>query len=172
MIDSDVRIEGRQCYVGTDNYLAGAAAVGLLLTGRQESLMEQSFSAITGALDFGNVLLPVLTASSAAAGQVTAAGAKYAAGSILAAATAIRNGVGVYGLVAVLGILLPPFLRTGAGFIVYRAAAALTGDLTPGRLSALARRGSDALGMLLGCLGACGLMLFFSIYAYMGVWTG
>ena len=253
--------------------LAGAAAVALLLAGRQESLMEQSFTAITGALDFGNVLLPVLAASAAAAGQTAAAAAKYsaaalflnillngvqglaapairlffaasaveaasgskalggaadllrwlaaslltclmlaftlyisltslavgtteaavlksaktalsaaipvvggiaadAAGSILAAAAAIRNGLGVYGAVAVLGLLLPPFLKAGAGFVVYRAAAALTADLAPGRLSGLAKRGSDALGLLLGCLGACGLMLFFSIYAMMGVWTG
>ena len=253
--------------------LAGAAAVGLLLMGRQESLISEGFSAITAAIDFGNVLLPVLTASAAAAGQAASAGAKYAAaalflnilmngvqrlagplirlyfaaavteaasgskaltgavdllrwlvttlltclmlaftlyvsltalasgtadaavvktaktvlssafpvvggiaadaaGSILAAAAVIRSGVGIYGLMAVLGLLLPPFLKAGAGFIVYRAAAALTADLAPGRLSALAKRGSDTLGMLLGCLGACGLMLFFSIYAMMGVFTG
>ena len=253
--------------------LAGTAAVSLLLGFRQEGLMEQSFSAITRALDFGNVLLPVLTASAAAAGQAAAAGAKYAAaalflnillngvqglagpvirlyfaaaaveaasgskavsgaadllrwlavtlltclllaftlyislsglaagsadaavvksaktavsaaipvvggiaadaaGSILAAAAVIRNSLGVYAIVAILGLLLPPFLRAGAGFIVYRAAAALTADLAPGRLSALAKRGSDALGLLLGCLGACGLLLFFSIYAMLGVWTG
>ena len=47
--------------------LAGAAAVSLLLAGRQESLIAQGFSAVTKALDFGNVLLPVLTASAAAA---------------------------------------------------------------------------------------------------------
>ena len=253
--------------------LAGAAAVALTLGGRQESLIAEGFSAVTRAVDFGNVLLPVLTASAAAAGQAAASGAKYAAaalflnlllngiqrlagpvirlyfaasaveaasgskavtgavnllrwlvtslltvlmlaftlylsltsltagtadaaavksvktavsaaipvvggiasdaaGAVLAAASAIRSGVGAYGLIAVFGVLLPPFLRAGAGFIVYRAAAALTADLAPGRLSALAKRGSDALGMLLGCLGACGLMLFFSIYAMMGVWTG
>lgn len=253
--------------------LAGSAAIALLLAGRQESLLEESFAAITGALDFGNVLLPALTASAAAAGQAAAAGAKYAAsalflnillngvqqlagpvirlyfaaaaveaasgsravagavnllrwlavtlltglmlsftlyislsslaagsadaavlksaktavsaaipvvggiaadaaGSILAAAGAIRNALGVYGVLAVLGVLLPPFLRTGAGFVVYRAAAALSADLAPGGLSALAKRASDALGLLLGCLGACTLLLFFSIYAMMGVWTG
>ena len=253
--------------------LAGAAAVSLLLAGRQESLISQGFSAVTKALDFGNVLLPVLTASAAAAGQAVSAGARYAAaalflnvllnalqllaapvirlyfaasaveaasgsgtvtagvnflrwlvgalltclmlaftlyisltslaagsadaavlksvktavsaaipvvggiaadaaGSILAAAGAIRAGLGAYGIAAVLGLLLPPFLRAGAGFLIYRAAAALTADLAPGRLSLLARRCSDTLGLLLGCLGACGLMLFFSIYAMMGVWSG
>ncbi len=253
--------------------LAGTAAVALLLAGRGESLMEQSFASVIGALDFGNVLLPVLTAAASAAGQAAAASAKYAAsalflnillnavqglavpmirlffaasvmeaavgsrtltgaadllrwlaasvltcltlaftlyisltslavgsaeaavvksaktavsaaipvvggiaadaaGSVLAAAGAIRNGLGAYGLAAVLGLLLPPFLKAGAGFIVYRAAAALSADLVPGRLSGLAKRGSDALGLILGCLGVCGLMLFFSIYAMMGVWTG
>ena len=253
--------------------LAGAAAVILLLAGRQESLIAQGFSAIDGALDFGNVLLPMLTASSAAAGQAVSAGAKYAAaalflnvlmnalqllcapairlyfalsaaeaasgsgavtagvnflrwlvtalltclmlaftlyvsltslaagsadaavlksvktavsaavpvvggiaadaaGSILAAAGAIRASLGTYGIAAVLALLLPPFLRAGAGFVIYRAAAALAAGLAPGRLSQLARRCSDAMGLLLGCLGACGLMLFFSIYAMMGVWSG
>ena len=95
-----------------------------------------------------------------------------AAGSILAAAGAIRASLGTYGIAAILGLLLPPFLRAGAGFMIYRAAAALTADLAPGRLSVLARRCSDTLGLLLGCLGACGLMLFFSIYAMMGVWSG
>ena len=253
--------------------LAGAAAVTLLLAGRQESLIAQGFSAVTKALDFGNVLLPVLTASAAAAGQTVSAGAKYAAaalflnillnaiqllaapvirlyfaasaveaasgsgavtagvnflrwlvtglltclmlaftlyisltslaagsadaavlksvktavsaavpvvggiaadaaGSVLAAAGAIRASLGTYGIAAVLALLLPPFLRAGAGFVIYRAAAALTAGLAPGGLSLLARRCSDTLGLLLGCLGACGLMLFFSIYAMMGVWSG
>ncbi len=253
--------------------LAGAAAVCLLLAGGQQSLIAQSFSAVTQALDFGNVLLPVLTASAAAAGNAVSAGAKYAAaalflnvllnalqlliapvirlyfaasaaeaasgsgaltagvnflrwlaagtltclmlaftlyisltslaagsadaavlkslktaisaavpvvggiaadaaGSVLAAAGAIRTGLGTYGIAAVLGLLLPSFLRTGAGFVIYRAAAALSADLAPGGLSRLAKRCSDTLGLLLGCLGAGGLMLFFSIYAMMGVWSG
>ena len=253
--------------------LAGTAAVCLLLAGRQESLISRSFSAVSQALDFGNVLLPVLTASAAASGQAVSAGAKYAAaalflnillnvlqllcapvirlyfaasaaeaasgsgavtagasflrwlvntlltclmlaftlyvsltslaagsadaavlktmktavgaavpvvggiaadaaGSVLAAAGAIRASLGTYGIAAVLGLLLPPFLRAGAGFVIYRAAAALAAGLAPGRLSVLARRCSDTLGLLLACLGACGLMLFFSIYAMMGVWSG
>ena len=253
--------------------LGGAAAVCLLLAGSQESLIARGFSSVGKALDFGNVLLPMLASSAAAAGQTVSAGAKYAAaalflnvlmnalqllaapvirlffaasaveaasgsgavtagvnflrwligavlaclmlaftlyvsltslaagsadaavlksvktavsasipvvggiaadaaGSILAAAGSIRSSLGIYGIAAVLGLLLPPFLRAGAGFVIYRAAAALTADLAPGRLSLLARRCSDTMGLLLGCLGACGLMLFFSIYAMMGVWSG
>ena len=62
--------------------LAGAAAVSLLLAGRQESLISQGFTAVTQALDFGNVLLPVLTSAAAAAGQAVSAGAKYAAAAL------------------------------------------------------------------------------------------
>ena len=253
--------------------LAGTAAVTLLLAGRQESLIRQGVSALTQALDFGNVLLPVLTASAAAAGQAVSAGAKYAAaalflnvllnglnllcvpvirlyfaasaveaasgsaavtagvnllrwlvgalltvlmlafilyinltsltagtadaavvksvktavgaaipvvggiaadaaGAVLAAAGAIRSALGAYGITAILGLLLPPFLRAGAGFLIYRTASVLTSALVPGRLSALARRCADTLGLLLACLGACGFMLFFSIFAMMGVWSG
>ena len=253
--------------------LAGAAGMSLLLAGTQQSLLELTCAALNGLQDFGNVLLPTLTAAAAAAGQASGAAAKYAAaalflnvllnavqglavpvvrlyiaasaveaasgsdavsgavaflhwlvtriltllmlafilyisltglaagtadaavlkaaktavsaavpvvggiaadaaGSILAAAGAIRSALGIYGLIAALGAVGLPFVQIGAHYLAYRGAAALCGGLAPGRLAALAKRFSEGMGMLLGCLGACGLMLFFSIYAMMGVWSG
>ena len=49
--------------------------------------------------------------------------------------------------------------------LLYKAAAAVSDMLPGGRLSALIRDLGTVFGMLLGLVGCCGFMLFFSIFA-------
>ena len=82
---------------------------------------------------------------------------------VLSAAAVIKNSVGVFSLIAVCSICIGPFAFLGVKMLLLKAVAAAA-DLFPGfRLSALIRDFGTALGMLLGLVGCCGIMLFLSI---------
>ncbi len=91
-----------------------------------------------------------------------------AASSLLSAAGVIRQAVGVFGLMAVIALLAGPFLAAGIKGLLLKGAAAVSSGLSDGRISRLLKRMSEAVALLMGCLGACGLLLFFSVYALIG----
>lgn len=95
--------------------------------------------------------------------------ASDAASSVLSAAAALRQQLGVFGLLLIAAALLLPFLRIGAQYLLMKGAAAVSGGLGDAKLKKLMERNTEALGMLLGCLGVCGLMLFFSVFSLMKV---
>ena len=75
----------------------------------------------------------------------------------------VRGAVGVFGLAATLCICLVPFLRLGVQYLLYKAAAALSGAFAEKRLGSLIGSLGSAFGMMLGMVGSGALMLFFSI---------
>ena len=90
-----------------------------------------------------------------------------AASSILAAAALIRQAVGSFGLLAVSSLLLAPFLQTGLRYLLLKGAAAVTEGLAESRMSRLLKRLSESMALMMGCIGTCGLLLFFSVYSLM-----
>ena len=68
-------------------------------------------------------------------------------------------------------LLVAPFAALSVKLLVFRAAAAAA-DMLPGsRLSALINDVGTALGMLLGLVGCCGIMLFIAIMSGIKVVT-
>ena len=90
---------------------------------------------------------------------------------VLAGASIIRNAVGIFGLLAVLGTCILPFLRLGANYLLYKAAAGLSGAIADSRITKLVNSVSTAFGMMLGLVGATALMLFISIISVIRVAT-
>ncbi len=97
--------------------------------------------------------------------------ASDAAASVLAAASVFRQQLGVFGLVLLASVLLLPFLRVGAQYLLMKGAAAVSGGLGEKRLNRLLDRCAEAMGMLLACLGACAMLLYFSVFSLMKVST-
>ena len=95
--------------------------------------------------------------------------ASDAAASVLSAAAVLRQKLGIFGLLLIAAVLLLPFLRIGAQYLLMKGAAAVSGGLGDSKLQKLMERNTEALGMLLACLGACGLMLFFSVFSLLKV---
>ena len=88
-----------------------------------------------------------------------------ASAAVLTAASVIKNSAGVFGLIAVCALCAGPFAILSVRMLVLKAAAAAS-DLVPNsRLSGLISSVSTAMGLLLGLLGCCGIMLFISIMA-------
>lgn len=86
-----------------------------------------------------------------------------ASASLISAASLLRTGVGLYGMLAVFGICLAPFLRVAIQYLLLRLATALCGLFGKGSQSPLLEKLAQAVGLMLALLGiACllSLMLF------------
>ena len=90
-----------------------------------------------------------------------------AAETVLTGAMLIRNGIGVIGLLVILAVCLIPIAQLGAHYIMFKAAAGLSGAVTDKRVSGLIGDLGTAFGMVMGLTGAGAMMLFFSIISMM-----
>ena len=86
-----------------------------------------------------------------------------AAETILVGAGVLRGTVGVFGLLAVLGLCLTPFLQLGVHYLTYKLGAAVAATLAEGRLAELISGIGTAFGLIFGMTGSCALLLLISI---------
>lgn len=86
-----------------------------------------------------------------------------AASTVVAGAEALRNTLGVFGMLAVLAICIAPFAVMAVNYLTYKAAAALIQVFRADKLSTLTDGIAGAIGMLLGLIGCCAVILFISI---------
>lgn len=91
---------------------------------------------------------------------------------VLSAAGVIRSCTGVFGLVAVCALCAGPFAVLSVKMLIVKASAVVSDALSCGRISALLNGISNAVSLLLGLLGCCGIMMFISITAGMKAVTG
>lgn len=84
---------------------------------------------------------------------------------VLSAASVIKNSAGVFGLIAVCALCAGPFAVLSVKMLVLKATAAASDMVPNSRLSGLIASVGTAMGLLLGLLGCCGIMLFISIMA-------
>ena len=90
-----------------------------------------------------------------------------AGSSLLAAAGMIRRTVGSFGLLAVTSAILAPFLQAGSRYLLLKGAASVSSELAEKRMARLLQRLSESMALMIGCIGSCGLILYFSVYSLM-----
>lgn len=86
-----------------------------------------------------------------------------AAETVLAGAGILKNSVGVFGMLAILGMCLIPFLRLGVHYLMYKVTAALSATVADSRVAGLIDSIGGAFGLVLGMTGACALLLLISM---------
>ncbi len=86
-----------------------------------------------------------------------------AAETVLAGAGILKNSVGVFGMLVVLGMCLIPFLQLGIHYLVYKMTATLSATVAGARLTGLIDGIGGAFGLVLGMTGACALLLLVSM---------
>jgi stage III sporulation protein AE len=120
-------------------------------------------SAIAGAAD----ALAAKTTRAAISGMIPVVGGilSSATETVVAGAGLVKNAIGVYGLLATLGICLLPFLQLGVHYLVYKVTAALAATLSGGRLAGLIGDIGTAFGLILGMTGAGALVLMVAMVA-------
>ena len=86
-----------------------------------------------------------------------------AAETVLAGAGILKNTVGVFGMLVVLGMCLLPFLQLGIHYLTYKVTAALSATVADARVAGLIDGISGAFGLVLGMTGSCALLLLVSM---------
>lgn len=86
---------------------------------------------------------------------------------ILVGAGAVKNTVGIYGLIAIIAIAIGPFFRIGIQYLMLKLTAAICSILCDKGVTGLVEDLSSAMGALLAMTGAVCLMLLISIICFM-----
>ena len=90
-----------------------------------------------------------------------------ASAAVLSAAAVVRSCTGAFGLVAVCAICVGPFALLSVKNILFKAVAAVADAVQIPRLQKLFTGIGSAVGLLMGMLGCCAMMLFLSFAAAM-----
>ncbi len=133
------------------------------------TLAFSAYLGITGIVSSGADAVAVKTARTVLSGALPVVGGilSDSASALLSAASMIRNAAGAYALVAVCALCVGPFALLSVKFLLYRMVSAAADALPEARLAGLIRDIGTACAMLLGLLGSCAIMLFFSIVSGM-----
>lgn len=94
------------------------------------------------------------------------------ASSLVAGAAILRNSIGIFGLLSVLGILLIPFVRLGIQYFLFLAVGRLAALFPDRRFSDLLGGIAGAFGMLLGVIGTGFIMIFLTLISFMQIVGG
>ncbi len=81
-----------------------------------------------------------------------------ASASLLGAASLLRTASGLYGMLAVLGICLGPFLRIALQYLLLKLAGGLCGLFGKGSTRPLLEKLTEAVGLVLALTGVCCLL--------------
>ncbi len=132
------------------------------------SLTLMAFTAylsISGAIAGSADAVAVKGAKAAISGAVPVVGGiiSDAAETVLVGAGVVKNALGIFGLIAVLGIVLTPFLQIGARYLVFKLAAALSGTISDERISKYIDQLSTVFALALAMTAASALLAIISI---------
>ena len=86
---------------------------------------------------------------------------------VLVGAATVKNAIGIYGMFAVMAIILRPFVRIGTHYLLLKGTAALCHVFSGKKIAGLIADFSSALGFLLAMAGAGCLILIISITCFM-----
>lgn len=122
-------------------------------------------SLISGGTDKAALKAAKLTISSAV--PVVGGIMSDASETILLGAGVVKNAAGVYGILAVLAILILPFLRVGILYLMLKLTSVICGVFSAGKINEVVQGFCDALRFLLGMTGTVSLLFLISIVCFL-----
>lgn len=162
--------------------LSGAMFPNPILTGTQKlckwaastmmtgmTLAFTTYISMVGAIGSAVDTTAVKSARSFISGVLPVVGGMIsdASAMVLSAAGVVKNCAGVFGLIAVAVMCAAPFALLSVKMIFLKAVSAASDSMESKRLTSLFSGLGSAMGLLLGLLGSCGIMLFISLTAGM-----
>lgn len=155
------------CAVGNPGLKRIAKTLKGVVTGILTAVMLAfvAYLSISGVIAGATDALTVKTAKFAISGMVPVVGGVLsdAAETVLASAGILRNAVGVFGALVILGICLSPFLRMGIHYLVYKLSAALSATISDGKVVELIDAIGGAFALELGMTACCAMLLLFCV---------
>lgn len=159
-----------ECAVGGEG-LSGAASFLKWLTTSLLTAIVLAFvvylsvsGLVTGAADAATVRVAKTAISTTL--PVVGGIISDAASTVLLGASVIKSAVGAFGMLTVSAVCLMPVLRLACHYLLYKGAAKLSSAIAGGTLASVAGGISGAFGMVMGAMGACAMMMFFSIISF------
>lgn len=142
----------------------------LLITGLKICLYV-----FTGYVSITGVVCGTVDASAVKAAKLTISSAVPVVGSILAdasesilvSAAVVRNAVGIYGLMAVIAIVVMPFLKIAIQYGLMKITSSISAMFADKPLIGLLNDYCSAMGILLGITGSVSLMMLISIVCFL-----
>ena len=151
--------------------LAGGIKKGMtwVLTGGLT--LFTGYLTISGAVATASDSLAAQVTQSAISAAVPVVGTilSQAAGSVLAGASALKNSIGVFGVLAILAASLMPFLTIGTQYLLYKLTSFLSGTLGQNALVEYLNALGGAFGLVLGMVASCVLLLLLSAISFLSV---
>jgi len=95
-----------------------------------------------------------------------------AASTVVAGAQLIKNTLGAFALIAVISICIGPVVVIGLNYLALKAVGAFSGAICNSTVSKTIDSISTALGMVLGLVGCCTIIMFVSAISCMRTVTG
>ena len=128
-------------------------------------LVFTTYLSISGVVAGNADELALKTAKATLSGAVPVVGSiiSDASDSVLAGASVIKTGVGVFGLIAVLGIVIGPVVSLGVRYIIFKLGAALTGIVGDDGLAEYIDDLAGLYAIILASTAAGAFMLIISI---------
>lgn len=120
---------------------------------------------ITGTADQAAVKATKMTISSVV--PVVGGMLSDASETVLISAAMVKNSIGIYGLMALLAVLIVPFLRICIQYGLLRLTAALSGIFADKQISDLIGDFAGTMGLLLGMTGTVCLLLLISVICFL-----
>lgn len=138
-------------------------AVTTMLTGIL--ILYTGYLTVSGAVATTADAAAVKAAQMAISGFVPLVGGilSDATGAVLSGASLLRNSIGIFGVIGVLGFCLVPFLRLGVQFLLYKFVAALSGVLSEHPVAGLIQELSGVFALVMGMTGACAMVVLLSL---------
>lgn len=144
-------------------------AVTWILTG--SLALFTGYLTISGGITGSADALSTQLARSAIATAVPVVGGiiSDATGTVLAGAGVLKNGIGIFGMLAILAICLLPFLRLGVQYLLYKLTAFFGSTVSTEPLVNLIDALGSAFGLVLGMVGTGALLLLISMASSVSV---
>lgn len=86
---------------------------------------------------------------------------------VLVSAGVVKNAAGIYGILAILAVLLTPFLRIGVQYLMLKLTATFCAVFGTKSLSAITEDFASAMGLLLAMAGSISLLLLVSTVCFL-----
>ncbi|MBE6984009.1 MAG: hypothetical protein E7434_00070 [Ruminococcaceae bacterium] len=130
-----------------------------------------AYMTITGVISGTSDATTVKATKAAVSGMIPVVGSivSDASESLIASASMLKSSVGVFGMLAVMGICIVPFLRVGIQYLMLKVTSAVSGTVGLEPHVKLLKHFSQAMGYLLGMCGAYVLMLLISSVCFLKV---
>lgn len=131
--------------------------------------------AFTGYVSITGVISGTADQTALKAAKVTLGGMVPVVGSILSdasetilvGAAVVKHSVGVYGLITLLALVIGPFLKIGAQYILMKLTAAVCGVFLNKQITSLLDNFTSAMGLLLAMTGSVCLLLMISVMCFL-----